>query len=160
MISQETVSRLRWHAGFGASDAAAGMPSISECTWLIDCSEAQLDWALLDVIGTLSRLNIEANGTSPSEPSMQKVEDFPRELIYSLSQILRILRECQESGQRGPPAPVARRAEWMISTAWDAVLAGDIDDLNHLLDDEAAARTTFRLLSEPSETAAHNLSAR
>jgi hypothetical protein len=60
---------------------------------------------------------------------------LPRSLIYAVTEILRMLREVSSSDR-----PEAVRAESLITMAWSAILAGDIDDLRRHLADEERVR--------------------
>jgi hypothetical protein len=124
---EETTSRLRWHAGLDQTADVPG-PLIVDCTGTEGTPE-RLDEALADVLSTLARLNHELNGPVPSA-SIDGTDHISRLLAYAITEIVRLLRE----------DPVSSETAWAVETAWGAVLADDIDDLEQHLRDEGAAR--------------------
>ncbi|NNF64214.1 MAG: hypothetical protein HKN07_08120 [Acidimicrobiia bacterium] len=86
--------------------------------------------AIADCLDVLVKLNHELNGELPSA-GFDCGPELPRSLVYSISEIIRMIRECRTDD--------ANRAAWRIETAWLAVLAGDIDDiLEHVAGEEAS----------------------
>jgi hypothetical protein len=127
--TDETTSRLRWHAGLDQpADELVPGPLIVDRTGTEGTLE-RLDEALADVLSTLARLNRELNGPVPSA-SIDGVDQISRLLAYAIAEIVRMLRERPDSTEAG----------WAVETAWGAVLAGDIDDLEQHLRDGGAAR--------------------
>ena len=134
MVSSETTRRLRWHAGLEANDDDAEA-SVSACTAPGSSSQESLGRAVADFIAALSQLNHELNGDVPSE-SGRETESVSIDIAYAVAEVARFLRE--RGDQSGDAA--AREAAWLVDTAWLAVLAGDIDNLDEHLKDVEAAR--------------------
>jgi len=65
----------------------------------------------------MQSLNVEINGDSPSESVGLAADDIPRAVAYAISEITSRLRVRDEA------------AASMVDVAWNAVLAGDIDDV-------------------------------
>ncbi len=144
MITSTTVSRLRWHAGLderGADD----VPSVSSCAHPMGSPTSSLQAAVADCLQTLAVLNREMNGDVPSS-TVGGVEEVPRSLVYAVSEIVRMLRDCQEHAEsKGQSdAAVFAKAAWRIETAWSAVLAGDIDNILKHVEGEEAGRSRGR----------------
>jgi hypothetical protein len=138
MVSGETRSRLRWHAGL-EDIGETSIPSISSCTWPPDHLGAQLEGAVADFIATLGTLNRELNGEIPSE-STSSDDVVPTDVAYAVAEVTRMLRDYADAETSSARAPGLKEA-WLIETAWLAVLAGDIDDLQQHLNEEEATRT-------------------
>lgn len=120
MLSQQTLERLRWHvAPYEERERAIieGVPSIAAAT-ASDAPANEVATAIADVFDTLAVLNHELNGPTPSE-NTDPVVLLPRQLVYAMTEIIQMLRECCAEG-------AARR----IETAWQAILAGGIDDIS------------------------------
>jgi hypothetical protein len=135
-VSPETTSRLRWHAGLDSA-APGSVPSISDCTGSQGSADG-LGEALADLLATLALLNHELNGATPPE-STDSATEIPRELVYAIAEITRLLRDAYRLGA-GQEAAAFADAAWLNETAWAAVLAGDIDDLMEHVELEQAAR--------------------
>lgn len=135
MISEKTLELLLWHAGLVELEASDGV-SMANALWKLSDNPADLHAATLDLIETLSILNIELNGPVPSE-SFIGCEAIPRNLVYALTEILSELRAKREQAELTSEAVVLMLAQWKVETAWLAVLAGDIDDLDEHLAEEA-----------------------
>jgi hypothetical protein len=73
------------------------------------------------------------NGATPSE-QLKGEDSIPIVLVYAVTEALRFLRE------RAPGDNSVRRLAWRSETAWSAVLAGDIDDIEEHIQQEEAAR--------------------
>jgi hypothetical protein len=125
--SEDTTSRLLWHAGITTAPEQAGS-SIADCTGAAGTSGG-LDEALGDLLVTLAQLNRELNGPVPSETA-NAAHDIPRRVAYAIAEISRMLRE----------DPGTTEHAWAVDTAWNAVLAGDIDNLDEHIRHERAAR--------------------
>jgi hypothetical protein len=128
MVSAELVHRIRWHAGL-TNEAVSSVPSIAEATWEARGQSEILASALRDFLTALSRLNHELNGPVPSEAASATM-DIPRNVAYAVAEVLRLLRDNDEASD----------AAWLVEAAWQAVLAGDIDDLEQHLVEERAPR--------------------
>jgi hypothetical protein len=119
--SEETVERLKWHAGFGERPVDAATPSISDCTAPKSSVAESLPLAIADFVDALEALNRELNGDVPSETIEGKADSVPRSVAYSVAEAASMLRD-------------AGQDDWSVNTAWEAVLAGDIDDLHEHLE--------------------------
>jgi len=87
----------------------------------------------------LGRLNREINGDIPSE-STKRDALISRELVFLITEILRILRSAVDEAEDTRMKDEFARQERRISTAWYGVLSGDIDDIQQYVDDEERAR--------------------
>ena len=133
MVTSTTIERLRWHAGLHRIDAGDA-PSIASSTWPRGHMSKAFNQAVEDCLTTLVTLNRELNheGSSP-------VAEVPRKLVYAMTEISWIIRECSEKAREETEASLFSRAAWRLETAWSAVIAGDIEDiLNHVRLEEAA----------------------
>jgi hypothetical protein len=118
MGNPDTTRRLRWHAGLiDLPDSEA--PTVAGCTWPTGERSPKLGGAVADFIGALQALNHELNGIVPSN-SMSGADTVSRGAAYAVAEVIRML---EENGE-------AQHERWMVETAWLAVLAGDIDDLD------------------------------
>jgi hypothetical protein len=136
-VSFATTFRLRWHAGLESNKGEQHGFSVSECVGSASRSGEHLGKAVADLLDAMTSLNIELNGTTPSE-TIGGAGDIPGEVAYAVAEITSLLRQ-QAPYATGTHAPqdIARSA-WLVETAWLAVLAGDIDDLCvHLAEEEA-----------------------
>lgn len=91
--------------------------------------------AVADCLMVLNTLNQELN---PNPEEYAPPDAIPSKLAYAISEITRMIRECQEEARDEGDEAVFARAAWRVETAWSAVLAGDIGDLlKHIEDEEA-----------------------
>lgn len=136
MVTKETLSRLRWHAGL--EDRVIGdVPSIASCSWPGSRSAGDFELAFGDYLDVLQVLNHELNGETPSHVESAHAAVLPRDLVYAISEVIRFLNERHEATERAGRTP--DRASWRAEVAWAAVLAGDIDNIReHLLEEETA----------------------
>jgi len=81
--------------------------------------------AVAAFVSVLDRFNHELNGLRPSESVVAESDDVPRDVAYSVSQVTAMLRAADA-------ADLAER----VDTAWNGVLAGDIDDLAEHIEQE------------------------
>lgn len=133
MIADTTISRLLWHAGLDGRETDA--PSIASNTWPRENLSPAFHEAVVDCLCTLATLNRELNGDIPSRTTVC-VEDVPRNLVYAVTEIVRMIRDCQEHAQGQSGEAVFAQAARRIETAWLAVLAGDIDNILEHVDQE------------------------
>ena len=94
---------------------------------------------MADLVDVVALLNLELNGSTPSQ-STHVVQDIPRDVAYAVVVIINQLRQhaCCEVVETKTSLT---DAAWVIETAWLAVLAGDIDDLQtHLAEEQAMRR--------------------
>lgn len=122
-MTASAAQRLLWHAGLadGPEDARS---SLDKCLASRDFSGPRLAGAMDDLIDTLQRLNIELNGDPPSESGPGAVS-VSRKVAYAVTEITRALREEAQAD-----------AAWKVDVAWNAILAGDIDDINSHINGE------------------------
>jgi hypothetical protein len=113
VISDETRQLLRWHAGLDGDP----LDPLSVCGSL--AAGHGLERALAELIEVMSRLNRELNGNVPSEAMGGGPDDpVPRDVAYAIFEVARELRDAAHVVDA-----------WAVDVAWNAVLAGDIDDL-------------------------------
>ena len=98
-----------------------------------------LETAVEDCLNLLDALNRELNGDVPSV-GVVHVESVPLSLVYSIAEILRMIRDSQDQARNPQDAGVLARALWRVETAWLGVLAGDVDDILKHVELEEAAR--------------------
>jgi hypothetical protein len=126
MSNPDTTGRLRWHAGL-LDLPHSESPTIAACTWPVGERSPKLGDAVADFIDALQALNHELNGAVPSD-SISGADTVSRGAAYAVAEVIRML---DENGK-------AQHERWMVETAWLAVLAGDIDDLDeHIAQEEA-----------------------
>ena len=92
-----------------------------------------IDAALREVIECLKVVNCELNGRTPSDVVWaDKARLLSRELVYAVSSLILDsvdqLERMRQSSNELDRRPI-RNALAELAIAWDAVLAGDIDDL-------------------------------
>jgi hypothetical protein len=105
--------------------------SVAACLASPDVSPEALSAAVTDLMTALGELNVELNGPVPSD-ELAGSEAVPRSTAYAVAEIGRILRDAEDRN-----AVPNSWASWHLDTAWLAVLAGDIDDLDaHLANEE------------------------
>ncbi len=136
MAERETGGWLLWHAGI-AERQGATVPSIWEATKTGD-GEA-LNAALDDLVAAFVVLNRDLNGDAPSASIGPGRPHVPRSVAVAVSEINQLLRRYPGTN------PGVKRGVWVVDAAWDAVLAGDVDDLaEHLsLEEHARAADQF-----------------
>lgn len=132
-----SLARIRWHAGL---DGAYEGDIVPLCLCAIEPTNGveKFDASLIDFIDTLSKLNIELNGSLPSDRCSEHREWLPRSLVYAVTEVIRSLRERREKAVLQLKA--ADRALWCAETAWSALLSGDIDNLWQHLEQEESWR--------------------
>lgn len=97
--------------------------------------------ALREVLACLAELNNVWNGAVPSETTRDEaIGHLDRQVVYSVNMIISdaiaYALHCTATAPTSRAAEVrtAEQLAFAVSCAWDAVLAGDIDDLReHLL---------------------------
>jgi len=139
MVSVDTTHRLRRHAGFGgAEDELHPALSVSWCLGSKDVSSERLEIAMADLVEVVALLNLEVNGSTPSQFT-HGVQDIPRDVAYAVAVIINQLRQRACYGAVEIKTSLTNAA-WVVETAWLAILAGDIDDLQTHLAEERAMR--------------------
>ena len=119
--------RLSRHAGL-AKPRSGDPPSIFEVTG--SPRSADLDEPIADAIAALGEVNVLLNGAVPSRTVGTAANSVPRSLAYAVSEIVRMLRQDAQ-------ASIAAGA---IEIAWNAILAGDVDDLSEQIRLEQQAK--------------------
>lgn len=139
MFSDTTCRRLRWHAGLEEMSAGDGLLPVSSCLLRGAVDTSKLEGALSDFVATLEVLNHELNGKVPSEHLSSEAPLLPSTLVYAITEVIRLLRDSQAKAADENEQRTIGRAAWRAETAWSAVLAGDIDDIQeHLIGEEGA----------------------
>lgn len=128
--------RLRWHAGLTELPEETGA-SIASCLARDGSVSSDVDRAVEDLIGVLTRLNLVLNGAVPSE-EIGSAPDIPTTVAYPVAEVIRLLRLAGD-GASAPTSSLADAA-WRVETAWLAVLAGDVDDVRTHVEEEVAIR--------------------
>jgi hypothetical protein len=134
MSRSAAIDRLRWHAGLQEIETADS-PSVASSTWPRGQVSKALQPAVVDCLRTLAAVNLELN-----REGRRPVADVPRGLAYAVAEIVRMIRECHEHASEQRDAKVLARAAWRVETAWSAVLAGDVEDIQEHVKQEEAAR--------------------
>jgi hypothetical protein len=137
MTNFDTIEkRIRWHAGLAEEPAGGG---VSIAAWLDapDRTESGLRRGMSDLLAAMTQLNVELNGAVPSE-STAASDAVPRSIAYAIGEITRMLRDV--AGSDSDHLSEISWAAWSVDTAWLAVLAGDIDDLQGHLANGATMR--------------------
>jgi hypothetical protein len=128
MVSAETRDWLRWHAGLGGWKGSSS-PAISEAAQTGDVDSLNAAWD--DLIAALAAMNRELNGDRPSEVTGSGDDDVPRQVAYAISEMVRMLKQPTATD------PSFVRVAGRVEIAWNAVLAGDVDDLSeHVTQEE------------------------
>lgn len=135
-VGSETTNRLLWHAGLRDVPGPGLSRSIAACTSPTSQLEG-LDEAVADFITAMARLNNELNGAAPSQTRNAGASAIPRTVAYAVSEVSRFLREHDPGDHHDVRASQAAR---QVDAAWNAVLAGDIDDIAQYLRDEQRLR--------------------
>lgn len=123
----DPIEKLCWHAGL-AHLASPRSSSISDCTWLPNGKQQELGQAAEDLFSTLESVNEVLNGELPSEDEGMG-DVIPRRAAYAVSEILRLLREFESEGSEPSSIRVSLEIRRRLEVAWNAILAGDIDEL-------------------------------
>lgn len=113
---------LRWHAGLEGNSLDPA--SVAGAT----ANEGDASRAVESFIEALDRFNRDQNGATPSA-STTGLDTVPVSAAYSVSEVTRMLR-----------ASGLDDLAWDVDAAWNAVLAGDIDDIVEQVALERAAR--------------------
>jgi hypothetical protein len=93
------------------------------------------------VISALDELNHELNGRGVGDPV---VEEFPRQLVYAVIEIVRFIRDSARDAQSSEVFRQLDDAAWHVEVAWNGLVAGDIADLRRHVSDESAMREPGR----------------
>jgi hypothetical protein len=138
-MTAETLNLLRWHAGLektGPDDK----PSIATVTWKTARQKDAIDRATADVLLLLEQVNHDLNGAKPSEIS-EKASAISRQVVFVIEELRRLLKEAAGGCDAGPDRDALTRAEARIGYAWNAVIAGDIDNVVTYADEQSWGKT-------------------
>jgi hypothetical protein len=119
VIESEIIDRLLWHAGL------RGDPLDERSVSGSLAAGHDVSASVADFFSWMARLNHAMNGSVPSEAVGPKADAVPRHVAYAVSEVAR---------QLGDTAHV--NEAWAVDVAWNATLAGDIDDLAEHIDHE------------------------
>ena len=143
MVSEETLARLWWHAAL-PWDAVPGVrryegvvPAIADATRRGRGSIEEVQRAFDDFLKTLSVLNHELNGPTPSERKEPGPDPLPGRLVHAVSDAILLLAEWEEFAKRA--GKVVPPFAWRAQSAWCAIVDGDIDDIEEHVSWEEAA---------------------
>jgi hypothetical protein len=139
MAIEKIVRRLRWHAGLERDVDHETTSSLADCAGSATDRRDRLSDSTNDFVAALADLNRELNGAVPSE-HRGPAPDIPRDAAYAVVEVVRMLRAAAESSPAAQQRQELLDAVWALDTAWNAVLAGDIDDLHEHVADERALR--------------------
>lgn len=135
MLSERTLRRLRWHAGFEQLEEK-DVPSVAKCTYRSGNDVPDVRKACADLMSAMTSLNFEVNGPCPSKDTSTRLSALPIGLVYAITEILRMLRE--PHGLPPEDREFCKLAAWRAETAWSAILAGDIDNIaEHVREEES-----------------------
>ena len=147
MQYEQAYSILRWHVGFDDSPAVGGKKSFIDNVQAIekDQSDIDLDESTDEIIDCLESVNLYINGQIPSESIGYHQQQLPTLLVATLSEIEMLcldtlLRVEQRKGIKVPSSVMLRKTLWRIECAWNAILAGDIDNIREHVELEENAR--------------------
>jgi hypothetical protein len=133
-MSTQTINLLRWHAGLeknGPNDRA----SLASLTWKPADHKDSIDRAASDVLTLISELNHDLNGIKPSE-GRDKEPAISRQIVFAVEEIRRMLKEAARKSI-AVDREALLRSEAKIAWAWNAVVAGDIDDIRSYVDEQS-----------------------
>jgi hypothetical protein len=128
---------LRHHAGLGGP--------LGNATSLIDVvtdgsnlDSAALRACMTEIEVALQQMNLSANGPTPSD-SVERVAQLPRSAIAAMAAISETLTRAIV--EHPEARDILAWSAWRTACAWEAVLAGDIDDIQeHCALEESALR--------------------
>ena len=144
---------FRWHAGLlynSEPSDVADQVALSEAIWRVKRGEqTRLKASVEHVLLEFQKANLILNGPVPSESTDQR-GDIPSQLAYAVSNLITQCAELNASNQASDRRQWTSGLTWVLSCAWDAVLAGDIDDVIAHVEMEAEARgiVAFRNLQD------------
>jgi hypothetical protein len=143
----QAFARLRNHANI--PDSAADLPESASFLYLLsqaDCTKESLDFAAAydDMVECLVTLNRALNTEQPSEHIEGKAPSVDRTLVYCMALIMSDGFSLYSRWASDGLFSVAylsdlQKALLCIGFAWNAVLAGDIDDIREDIQNELLA---------------------
>jgi hypothetical protein len=138
MHPEEIANRLKEHSGLSVPAPELEGSTFADKVRAVERGEqpSGLEEAVMDVIECLQRLN-QSNQNAPKA----RGDILSVQVVYAISgmtllafQVARKLCKTEKS------CTEVLKAGWQIACAWDAVVAGDIEDLHEHLRYEAAGR--------------------
>jgi hypothetical protein len=137
----QALQKLSQHAGAPEGDSFTLALCQAERQQVIPELRRSFD----DILSCLEVINHTLNTEHPSEAIAGKADDLPRALVANVSEILSIGWSCHLRWTTSGKFTATFRTELssmlvQIGTAWDAVLAGDIDDIRQHAQAEFLAR--------------------
>jgi|SRR6516165_10161442 len=133
MLPHDIVKRLEGHSGLSLPNPALHGPAFFDQMQAIKNGEPApyLEESVADIIRCLQCLNESRDGQ----------QDVSRQLAYALSGMTSLAVEMALlMCKMGKDCSKVLMAAWKMSCAWDAYLAGDIEDIPQELEYEAAAK--------------------
>lgn len=145
MEYHEATSVIFKHAGFttGVSDQPG--PSLVDELWKLRQGSESMDLSLLidEIVQCFEVVNHQMNGTLPSE-SIARETLIPRRLVAAITTMIIVCLETafelQRQSKDSRLSNTLQTNAWKLVCAWDAILAGDIDDISNHIRLEQIAR--------------------
>ena len=141
MQADEIVFRLQEHSGLPIGKSQLCGKSLAELARAGrgGGTDITIESAVQDILACFESLNEHCRSSNTSE------EMITRRLVYAVSGIQMLLNEwafflAKEEGTAHKLLLDVLIAAWKIGSAWDAVLAGDIDDVEQHITWEADAK--------------------
>ena len=134
----EIVNRLREHSGLPVSSQQLQGSAFVDNVQAIKRSgtESGLEASVTDIIECLQGLNRVIQSASEDRNKV-----INQEVVYAVSGIMLLAIELSVAqAKAGKNCSSLLTAAWRIACAWDALLAGDIDDIHQHLMYESSAR--------------------
>ncbi len=138
MFPKDISNRLREHSGLPVATPQLQGSAFMDRVQAIKQGEAEtsLEEAVADVIECLQRLNYYNQRTPEARSEILNLD-----VIYAISGMTQLVIEVSIAlCKTGKSCSKLLNAGWRIACAWDALLAGDIEDIHKHLEYEAAAR--------------------
>jgi hypothetical protein len=128
MTPEKAIERLRRHAGLAEPNPQVP-PDLALLLWHARQGRAlgDVESAVDEIIQCLQAINPTLNGQSPEYP--KALDALPRLVVCAISQIC---LDCTQAAVESRDESIQLRllkAAWTVQSAWDAVAAGDIEDV-------------------------------
>jgi len=135
MDYQQAINRLINHANISDKIDLPEEESLVYHLWISTISGMEPTIAPLrkDVIRCLQEINLQINGSTPSD-TITSIRSVDEELVIIVSDLIHSCIDFYATWTKRGLFDEQTRWElqitaWMISYAWGAILAGDIDDI-------------------------------
>ena len=138
MLPQDLSSRLREHSGLPVSTPQLEGSSFIDKVQAVQDGEPEvgLEDAVMDVVECLQRLNRHSQSMPENRGDVLNLE-----VVYAISGMTLLAIEVSMTLlKKRKDCSKLLMAAWQIGCAWDALLAGDIEDIHQHLINEAIAR--------------------